>query len=373
MTDHEETLVEEQDETTQEGAEEAAEEVDYEALEAKVSENLSAAFGDEDDSEQDDTEVDEEPEEGAEESEEESDEEDAEESEESDEGEESEEEAAAEPADPDAPTLPEAHRRSLKAYGWNDDEINQNLKALGSSFIQTAEKIHSNRNAELSQWAAAGRQKREQEGGEQGTTDGQQSTQQAQQGLPGELKPVDAAKLKEQYGDDDLIDAIVGPVNAAIQSINSTLPQLQQGTQQAQQANTQAVTQQVDEFFGDESVKPYKSLYGDNTEEVTEEQLTNRNKVLDTAYDLMVGANVVHGRQMNVKEALQHAHEIVSKDFKTNAVRDGLKKQAKQRNKGIVNKPSSRKGGESRGKPGKPRTRRELENKVASKLGEAFS
>lgn len=50
--------------------------------------------------------------------------------------------------DADSPTLPDSYRRSLKAYGWTDDEIAQNLKSLGSSFIGTAAKIHSNRNAD---------------------------------------------------------------------------------------------------------------------------------------------------------------------------------------------------------------------------------
>jgi hypothetical protein len=42
------------------------------------------------------------------------------------------------------------------------------------------------------------------------------------------LKPVDAAALKKQYGADELIDAIVGPVNATIEQINKMLPAVQQ-------------------------------------------------------------------------------------------------------------------------------------------------
>jgi hypothetical protein len=38
-------------------------------------------------------------------------------------------EAAAE--DDKAPTLPDSYRRSLKSYGWDDKEIDKNLKVLG--------------------------------------------------------------------------------------------------------------------------------------------------------------------------------------------------------------------------------------------------
>ncbi|KKL89127.1 hypothetical protein LCGC14_1917790, partial [marine sediment metagenome] len=58
---------------------------------------------------------------------------------------------------PTAPILPSSHRRSLAAYGWSDEEIDQNLEVLGEKFIDVASKLHANRNEEVSAWAQAGR------------------------------------------------------------------------------------------------------------------------------------------------------------------------------------------------------------------------
>jgi hypothetical protein len=123
-----------------------------------------------------------------------------------------------------APTLPAAYRRSLKAYEWTDEEIDANLKTLGTKFIETAGRIHKNRNVEIADWAERGRQSRTQSAQQQQT----QAPQQQQSTEATGLKPVDAAALKKQYGADELIDAIVGPVNATIEQINKMLPAVQQ-------------------------------------------------------------------------------------------------------------------------------------------------
>lgn len=274
-----------------------------------------------------------------------------------------------EPSDPNAPTLPGNYRRSLKAYGWTDDEINQNLRVLGPKFVETAQRIHDNRNAELATWAEAGRRNREQQGGSDGPKAGQ--TQDEQKG-PQALTPVDVAKLKEKYGDDDLIDEIVGPVNQVVQSINDMLPKLQAGNQTAaQQAEIEAVAQQVDGFFGGESLKPYRELYGDG-KNLTEEQFNRRNAVLDTAYDLIVGASSLRGQKLSLEEALQNAHDIVARDFRDKAVRSTIQKEAKRRNRGLTVKPTRRAQQETPASGGQPRTRRELEAKVSGKLREVF-
>jgi hypothetical protein len=383
---NDETLTNQDPEMTEEQQAEARSQ-----LEDRVRGSLSEVFGDEDGP--DDAPSDEEKPEGGEESPEdgeESPEDDEEESPENqDEGEEEDpedgsdadagdedaaEEAAAEGQnDPDAPTLPDAYRRSLKAYGWKDEEIDQNLKALGTNFVSTASRIHENRNAELANFAAAGRQARERQQVPL-DQDGQQDQQQtAQEKSPLKaLKPVNADQLKEKYGEDELVDAIVGPVNATVEAINAIIPSLQAGQQAAQQAEVERVSRQVDEFFGNEELKSYSELYGSSQEGLNEAQLETRNKVLDTAYDLITGAATLRNQQLSLNEALGLAHEIVSKDFKETAVRQEVKKKAKKRNRGLSMKPTKGSGRNALDRKGEPRDRSELESRTRSRLKSVF-
>ena len=261
-----------------------------------------------------------------------------------------------------APTLPESYIRSLKAYGWTDDEIDANLKSMGASFIATAAKIHGNRNTEMAAWAAAGRAAREK--GQAPVNDGSSPVHPALQGL----KPIDAAQLKEKYGEDELVEAVVGPVNATIAAINAVLPQLMQGQQAVQDARMQALDRQIGEFFGGDAMKPFASFYGDGTAEFTPEQLTQRNKVLETADALLFGAKA-QGRNLTTEEALVSAHDLVSGEFRTETVRAGIKKETKARSQSMLQRPNSR-GKKPSG--GRPRTEREMESKVGRKLAEVF-
>jgi len=374
--------------------------VDYDALETKIGSRLAQALGDEapdDGPEETPDESGETPGEPgrtpdeSEEGDSETPGESGEEAETPDESEENEkaEEAAADDSEqsPDAPTLPDPYRRSLKAYGWSDDEIDQNLEALGDKFLDTAQKIHSNRNAELQKWADAGRKAREQSQ-QQGDPNALQSDPNASPGdqnaqsqtgsqqngqVPSSLKPVDADALKEKYGEDELIDQIVAPVNATIQAINSILPQLEQGVQQSQQNEQHALVREIESFFGDDSLEPYRDLYGDSNsdEPLAEEQWERRNKVLETADALIAGAEL-QGRKLSTREALELAHDTVSTEFQKQAVRKGIKKTAKQRNRGITTRPSNR-GSEGVTPKGQPQSREDLETRTAQRLKKAFS
>lgn len=348
--------------TAQERVEE--ETVDEAALEKSVGENMRKAFASEDDAkEPDDSQSD--SEEDAESGDEETPE--AKDEVPEDEGtDEEQSETEEEAADPEtAPTLPESYVRSLKAYGWTEEDIQKNLKLLGADFITTAAKIHGNRNTEVSSWAAAGRAARERVSP---VAEGVRQTSNPIQTILQGLKPIDTAQLKEKYGEDDLIDAVVGPVNATVAALNAVLPQLMQGQQAVQNAEMQTLNRQIDEFFGGDGMKPFTSLYGDGKSELTQEQLDHRNKVLETADALVFGAKA-QGRNLTTQEALTASHDLVSSEFKTEAVRAGIRKEAKARSQALVQKPNSR---GKRPVGGSPRTMKELEGKVGRKLAEVF-
>lgn len=270
------------------------------------------------------------------------------------------------PATGNSPTLPEPIRRSLKAYGWDDEQIDTNLKALGASFITTASKIHDNRNTETARMAAEGRAARERSNAEAAQRAANPPKTEA-------LKALDVAALKEKYGEDKMVDEIAGPINAVIAQINQLMPQVQNSQKAAQQAEMVAMGKQIEDFFGSKDLKPYGKLYGDPAVgELSEANWKSRNKVLMDADALMWGAQK-QGRILPLNEAMQMAHDSVSSGFKIEAVRSGIKKELVTRNKGISLKPAN-KGQAGLGNVSGPvKTRQDLESRVAANLRATFA
>lgn len=267
-------------------------------------------------------------------------------------------------AKPGAPTLPAAIVRSLKSYEWTDEEIADAAKQ--PNFLATATKIHANRTAEIAKWSEIGRQQKAIIAQQQ-TANPQTQVADVLQNIPA----VDAAKLKATYGDDKLIDSIVGPVNASIAAINAILPVIQQTQTRSQQAELETLSRQVDGFFGGEELKPYTEMYGAAQGALTGEQVAARNKVLETADALMVGARL-QGRQFSLGEALTLAHDSVSGGFKTQAVRTALTTQIKTRGKALSLRPTSRTAQTPSTSTG-PKTRQELEAATRQRLATAFA
>jgi len=257
----------------------------------------------------------------------------------------------------ETPILPDSYRRSLKAYGWEDAAIDKNLQTMGKDFIDTAAKIHSNRNSEVGQWAEAGRQAREQQS-KSGVTPQQTALSSA-----GSLQSLDVEKLKEEYGEDALITKLVLPMSAMIERINWMLPAVQETQQRASQAEQDALLRQIDGFFGSKEMDAFKEIYGSGNE-LTTEHFTARNKVLEMADALVVGASMQH-RRLSSADALQMAHDSVSSGFKKQEARVEIKGQLTKRAKGVTLRPSSRQPVK---RSGEGMTREELVKVVSQKL-----
>lgn len=261
--------------------------------------------------------------------------------------------------DDKTPTLPDSFRRSLKSYGWEDKEIDKNLKLLGADFINTAAKIHSNRNEEVSRWADAGRAARQ-----------QTTTEQKTELQP--LKALDVKALEEHYGKDQMVQEIAGPVNAMIQQINAMLPLITSSQQNAQNAEVEKLSQQIEGFFGDKKLDSYREFYGDSSglKTLTETHTTARNKVLEMADALVAGARV-QGRKLSFGEAMSLAHDSVSGDFKEKTIRTTIKTTMQKREKGISLQPSSRSKAALPAATG-DKTRAQLEKDTKARLRAVF-
>ena len=273
----------------------------------------------------------------------------------------------------DEPTLPDAHVRSLKAYGWTDDEIEQAVSADPDNFAKTAEKIHENRTKETAAWAELGRKKRQ----EQASAPADSSTDQTAQPdrdqpattPDGRLTPVDVDALKKEYGDDELVDRLAQPVNQTIEQINAMLPVIQQAQQAYQMQQQQALEREVESFFSAESMNSYRDLYGPSFRDASEEQANRRRKVLETADAIVVGAKA-QGRDLSVQEAMAYAHEIESADFRQQAARESVQKKVQKRSKSITQRPAKQQTSTSAdSEAGKPvQDRNELQSRVRNRL-----
>lgn len=241
-------------------------------------------------------------------------------------------EPAAEEQQPDdsAPTLPAAHVRSLKAYGWSDEDI---AAASGTSaFAETAARIHASRVEQTKEWANQGRAHKEAQPDQSGP---------AQSAKPADIpRRLDADALKDKYGDSELVDDIVNAFNPLLDQIHSALPSLEQGRMAAEQAQLAAARAQVDAFFNAEDMKPYASHYGLSCDDMTEDQQANRIKLLQTADDIRTGATL-RGQDLPITQAMSMAHDIVGANFKASAVRQEIRKQMTDRSKGRTLKPGT--------------------------------
>lgn len=263
--------------------------------------------------------------------------------------------------DSDSPTLPDSYRRSLYAAGWKDEQIDQNLAHMGADFLRIAAQQHEARTRQLAAFAEAGR-------ADQPTpeADVEEPTDVA---VPaGGLSPINTAALKEEFGEDAVIDAIVDPVNKVINAINAIIPQLQAGQTAVQQAENERLEMLVNEFFGADQMKGYTGLYGEPGKR-TPEQEQAVGEVLRKADAIGYGAKA-QNQPMTIEEMLFAAHDIVSAPYAREQIRNEVRGEAKRRTKGVSLRP----GGRRKAAPttGKPRTEQELEDKVGARMAEVF-
>ncbi len=267
-----------------------------------------------------------------------------------------------------APTFPQAWRRTLHAYDWTDDEIADALSQepnARASFMATAQKLHSNRNAELAKWAEMGRRERDSQS-DPAATPIKGSVEPTVEPGAEAFAPANIDALIEKHGNEDLVREIAEPFNDMMKRINEVLPDLMSGVQSIRDSRQQALARQIDQFFGSEDLKSYEEVYGLDSKDLSDDQVGTRNKVLEFADALVAGASL-QGRKLSTEEALVLAHDSVSGEFKEKAIRTEIRKSVTVRAKGISLKPT----GKTVQKTG-PKTREELEKDVRGRLTAVF-
>jgi len=188
------------------------------------------------------------------------------------------------------------------------------------------------------------------------------------------------AKLEKEYPDDPLIDVVVAGLKSKPKPVQQPVSQQQQGyetaTARANVAANAAIDQRVNSFFGADDMKLYDKFYGklelgQIPEDLSNGQQQNRLAVLQEAEFIMAGHGV-RGQKIEVEQALERAHLIITEPIRTQVVRDSLKATATKRKKSMTLRPSESKRSSDTTDSSKPRNRRELENAVQQKLDSVF-
>ena len=276
------------------------------------------------------------------------------------------EEAA--PAVPTADTtLPAAYHRTAKARGWTDQEISDFHKANPDLAIKTFERMHESRTKEINEWAELGRKNRQPS---TPATPNPAPAAPAPTSTPASaLRPINVAEMVEKYGNQELIEALAGPLNQAIEALTPIIADTQRNQATAKQTAQEGLNKTIEGFFGSAEMKPFSAIYGPASFAAkTPEQAAKFEKVLETADALIAGA-AFQGRTLDVLEALVLAHDSVASGIKENIIRDAIRKDVTKRGKGITLKPTAQ-GRRAQGGP--PRDRQELLARTEDRLAGAF-
>jgi len=253
--------------------------------------------------------------------------------------------------------LPDAHRRSAKAQGWTDDEIDNAFRVSPERASAMFERTHASRTQEINTWADIGRAKREE-------TERMNRTAPVLEPAP-VLAPIDANALVEEHGNPEFINRIVGPINSLIERIQPILEDARAAQEEAEKTQEDALRQVTDSFFNAADMTSYKDLYGGNVQTLTEEQLNRRKSLFETADALIAGARA-QGRTVSVPEALQFAHDSQTTPIQKTIIRDEIKAKVTKRNASLTLQPTSQSG------PNSEMTTAALEAKTEDRLEKTF-
>lgn len=277
-----------------------------------------------------------------------------------------------EPKDTDEIVLPERLLRAAIHQGMTTEEVQEFFKTDPKKATKVLEKIYESTNKLSKRWAELGRVQQPHQ---------QQQQQPVQQPKIEEpkYKGIDIKKIREEHGNDPLVD-VVEQLDTALKTVLN-VPTKQEPSPIVQSQIPQdtfqediALWQEVNNFFSDSSIEEYNEAYGPGKTEqgqylswqgLTPGQYHNRMAVLTRAEQILTGAEL-QGENLSVQEALNLAHLLVTEPIREQIVRTKIKNQIQQRSKGITLKPSGVK--QIPVSSGKPKTDAELETTTEERL-----
>jgi len=273
--------------------------------------------------------------------------------------------------------IPDAYMRAAVHHGLNKEAVDDMVKSNPESAMKLLESCYLSVNNASREWSELGRAKIEAERVKTAST----VTETVVQEDP-ETKAL-IAKLRKDYVDDPLIEVVIKGLEAKPKPVQQvvSVPQAQQNyevaTARANVAGNLAIDQRVNSFFSADTMAPYEKFYGklelgQIPEDLSNGQQLNRLSVLQEAEFIIAGHNS-RGQKIEVEQAMEKAHFIVTEPIRQQVIRDNLKATATKRKKSMTLRPSdSKRSSDSMTDSSKPRNRKELENAVQQKLDSIF-
>ncbi|KKL73539.1 hypothetical protein LCGC14_2073880 [marine sediment metagenome] len=274
--------------------------------------------------------------------------------------------------------IPDAYIRAAIHQGWDQEVVDDLVKTNPELAKKAFENCYLSVNNASREWSELGRAKIE---AERKQVEVSTATETAVQEDPNTKALI--TKLEKEYPDDPLIDVVIAGLKSKpkVQPVKQ-VPQQQQNyetaTARANVAGNLAIDQRVNAFFNADVMKPYEKFYGklelgQIPEDLANGQQLNRLTVLQEGEFIMAGHNS-RGQKIEVEQALEKAHYIVTEPIRKQVIRDGLKATMTKRKKSMTLRPSdSKRTGDSLNTGlSKPRNRSELELSVQQKLDGVF-
>ena len=278
--------------------------------------------------------------------------------------------------------IPDAYIRAAIHQKWNQKDVDELIESNPGLARRTFENCYNSVVQASKDFSEIGRAKIE--------LDRQQATQVAPTATEAVAQQEDPntaaliAKLEKEYPGDPLIDVVVAGLKSKPkpQPVQQPVPQQQQSyetaTARANAAANVAIDQRVNSFFNADNMKLYDKFYGklelgQIPEDLANGQQLNRLAVLQEAEFIMAG-HAMRNQKIEVEQAMEKAHLIITEPIRTQVVRDSLKATATKRKKSMTLRPSeSKRSGDNMNiDSSKPRNRGELENAVQQKLDSVF-
>ena len=272
--------------------------------------------------------------------------------------------------------IPDAYVRAAIHQGWDQEVVDDLVKTNPELAKKAFEACYLSVNNASREWSELGRAKIEAER-EKVTQTVTETVAQEDSGTTALI-----AKLVKEYPDDPLIETVIAGLKTKPKPVQQPASQAQHGyetaTARATAAGNLAIDQRVNAFFSADVMKPYEKFYGklelgQIPEDLGNGQQLNRLTVLQEAECIIAGHNS-RGQKIEVEQAMEKAHFIVTEPIRQQVIRDNLKATATKRKKSMTLRPSdSKRSSDSMNTDSsKPRNRKEMENAVQQKLDSVF-
>lgn len=224
--------------------------------------------------------------------------------------------------DDDTTILPAGHRRAALARGWTAEEIDHFIETKPEEAIVEFRKTFDKWQEESSKWSARGRvlMATEEKPADDKKTDDSSITE------------FDADALIEVHGNEELINALVGPLNKIVSQVNAATNRLSKSEQKVADSQTAALVIEAQTFLTSAAMRPYEKVYGGEPKDLTTHQFENRMQLFEEA-DIIVAGAKAHGIDISVGEALARAHASISQDTRDEGIRAEIRKSMKKRTK----------------------------------------